>query len=115
MGPQRILQAAVAVALAAVTVTPGAAAADPQTAAPVKARSHERIAVIDLGVGPPAAPAAGPGRAFADIPQQLQAAIVAAGFTPVIGDGVDDALAGRDVERDAAALAAAIADAEHAF
>lgn len=65
----------------------------------------------DLGGGP----AGGPGRGFIDIPRQLQAAIVAAGFTPVIGDGVDDALAGRDVERDAAALAAAIADAEHAF
>jgi hypothetical protein len=112
MGHQRILQAAVAVALAAVTATatPLAAAA-PEAAAPAGARGRERIAVIDLG----ADPAAGTGKGFIDIPQQLQAAIVAAGFTPVIGDGVDDALAGRDVERDTVALSAAIAAAEHAF
>ncbi|HEX3759304.1 MAG TPA: hypothetical protein VHW23_11380 [Kofleriaceae bacterium] len=68
--------------------------------------------MIDLGLGPGAGAAAPAGP---DIPRQLQAAIVAAGFTPVIGDGVDDALAGRDLERDAAALAAAMATAEHAF
>src|SRR5262249_26286338 len=111
--------AAVAVAFAAVavTVTPLAAAA-PEAAAPGRTRSHERIAVIDLGdlgAGPAAAPAAGPGRGSLDIPQQLPTAIVAARVPPVIGGGVDEALAGRDVERDAAALAAAIADAEHAF
>src|SRR5579872_1349971 len=109
MGPQRILQAAVAVAL----VTPGLAGSGAAGAAPEPAtaagRSRERIAVIDLGSG------LGPGRGFADIARQLQTAIVAAGFAPVIGDGVEDALAGHDTERDAAALAAAMAAAEHAF
>jgi hypothetical protein len=66
--------------------------------------------VIDLGGGP-----GSPGRGFTDIPQQLQAAIVAAGFAPVIGDGVEDALAGRDAERDALALSVAVAAAERAF
>ena len=65
--------------------------------------------MIDLGGG------LGPGRGFTDVARQLQTAIVAAGFAPVIGDGVEDALAGRDTERDAAALAAAMAAAEHAF
>lgn len=50
-----------------------------------------------------------------DSAQQLTAAIAAAGFDPVIGDGVDDALAGRDVERDAIALAGALATAAQAF
>jgi hypothetical protein len=106
MGPQRVLQAAVAVALAAIAPS---AAAGPEAAAPGP-RSRERIAVIDLGGGP-----GGPGRGSTDAPQPLQAAIVAAGFAPVIGDGVEDALAGRDTERDATALAAAMATAEHAF
>lgn len=50
-----------------------------------------------------------------DATRQLQAAITAAGYAPVIGDGVEDALAGRDTERDAVELAAAIATAERAF
>lgn len=83
-------------------------AAPDATAPPPASRGHERIAVIDLG--PPGSP-----RGFTDVPRQLQAAIVAAGFAPVIGDGVEDALAGRDLERDAAALSAAIATAERAF
>lgn len=103
MGPQRVLQAAVAVALAA--IAPAAAAA-PDAAAPAGPRNRERIAVIDLGGGPGGS---------TDAPQPLQTAIVAAGFAPVIGDGVEDALAGRDTERDATALAAAMATAEHAF
>jgi hypothetical protein len=40
---------------------------------------------------------------------------VAAGLEPVIGEGVEDALAGRDVDRDAAPLAAALATAQRAF
>src|SRR5215470_2521346 len=104
MGAQRVLQAAVAVAfwVAAAPVV-AAPPVEPRAAAP----DRERIAVIDLG---------GAARArFTDVARQLQAAIIAAGFAPVIGDGVEDALAGRDTERDAAALAAAMAAAEHAF
>ncbi|HEU4729361.1 MAG TPA: hypothetical protein VFT22_15775, partial [Kofleriaceae bacterium] len=60
-------------------------------------RMHERVAVIDLGPG-----AGSPGgKGFADVAHKLQEAIVAAGLDPVIGDGVEDALAGRDVDRDA--------------
>src|SRR3954471_22739381 len=108
MGPQRILPAAVVVALAPV---PFHAIAAPDPAAPASPRSRERIAVIDLGGGPAGSGATG----RADPLQQLQAAIVAAGFAPVLGDGVEDALAGRDAERDAVALSAAVASAERAF
>jgi hypothetical protein len=47
--------------------------------------------------------------------QKLQAAAVAGGFDPVIGDGVDDALAGITPERDGVALAAALAEAKDKF
>lgn len=47
--------------------------------------------------------------------RQVGAAIVAAGMIPVIGDGVEDALAGRDADRDAVTLAAAMATAARAF
>jgi hypothetical protein len=96
MGPQRVLQAAVAIAIA--TGPAGAAPAPPAPA------GHERIALIDLG------PDSG-----ADRSRPLLAAIAAAGFDPVIGDDVEDALAGRDLERDVPTLAAAIAAAERAF
>jgi hypothetical protein len=66
-------------------------------------RDRERIAVVDLG---PVSP---------DIEHRLDAAVIAAGFEPVIGGGVEQALRGRDVERDAIELAAAIGAAERAF
>jgi hypothetical protein len=69
---------------------------------------RERVAVIDLG-------APGSSSGVDDVGHKLQVAIVAAGFDPVIGDGVEDALAGRDVERDAVELAAALAAAQRAF
>jgi hypothetical protein len=59
--------------------------------------------VIDLG--PP----------NAEVRQQLQAAIVAGGLAPVLGDGVDDALAGVATDRDAIELATALAEAQRAF
>ena len=73
--------------------------------------------MIDLGAGAGADPSAGPGRGhgFADVSQTLAAAIVAAGLDLVIGDGVEDALAGRDLPRDATQLAAAMAEAQRAF
>ncbi|MGH2901454.1 MAG: hypothetical protein ACRDMZ_22450, partial [Solirubrobacteraceae bacterium] len=71
--------------------------------------------MIDLG-GDAAAEASGArGSGFTDVRRQLDAAIVAAGFLPVTGDGIEDALSGRDVDRDAAPLAAAIGDAQRAF
>src|SRR5215510_8625091 len=104
MGSQRVLQAVVAVAVAA----------GPVAAAP---RERERVAVIDLGdlLGNLGSAPGHTGHRFTDIPQQLAAAIAAAGFEPVTGDGVEDALAGRDVERDAVTLSAEIATAERAF
>lgn len=111
MGPQRVLQTVAVVVGVAAARTPRVAA---------EPRTHERVAVIDLGAvgaGPGTKPGTGPGRGhgFADLTQTLEAAIVAAGLDPVIGDGVEDALAGRDVERDAVQLAAAMADARRAF
>lgn len=47
--------------------------------------------------------------------QKLAAAIVAGGLAPVIGDGVEDALAGINADRDDIALAAAMADAKEKF
>jgi hypothetical protein len=109
MGSQRVLQA-IAVVASAVASQPRAVAAPPP---------RERIAVIDLGSGDGAALGSRTGRSpakgFADIPRKLQAAIIAAGLDPVIGDGVEDALAGRDVDRDTIELQAALAAAQRAF
>ncbi len=49
------------------------------------------------------------------IRHKLATAIVAAGFDPVIGDGIEDALAGIAIDRDAIALQVAVGQAEHAF
>ncbi|MFN0250499.1 MAG: hypothetical protein ACKV2T_26700 [Kofleriaceae bacterium] len=45
----------------------------------------------------------------------IAGAIVNGGLAPLLGDGVDDALAGIDLTPDAARLAAAMADAQRAF
>lgn len=87
MGAQRVLQAAGLVLLLC-----GAAVAAPR----------ERVAVIDLG------PAG-------DARKGLLEAIVAAGLDPVIGDGIEDALAGQSPDKDAVELAAAMAEAQRAF
>jgi hypothetical protein len=97
MGPQRVLQAAVAVASVAFARAPASAAP----------RAGERIAVIDLGAGAAAA--------TDDVQRTLARAVSAAGLAPVTEDGLDDALAGRDVALDAAELAAALATAQRAF
>jgi PEGA domain-containing protein len=103
MGPQRILQAVAVVA--SLAAQPSISAAAPESPRPL--RAQERIAVIDLSAAP---------RATADeVDRTLVAAVAAAGFDPVTGDGVEDALAGRDVDRDAGQLAAAIATAQRAF
>ena len=66
-------------------------------------RLHERVAVIDLGPGD------------GTIRRQLATAVVTAGLDPVIGDGIEDALAGIAAEPDAVALAAALDEAQRAF
>lgn len=100
MGAERVLQTIAVVACLAASATVSAAAP----------RLHERVAVIDLGAGSGAA-----GGDASDAARQLATAVVAAGLDPVIGDSVEDALAGRDVDRDAVELAAAIASAQRAF
>jgi hypothetical protein len=70
-------------------------------AAPAKTR--ERVAIIDLGPSNPV------------VRQKLAAAMIAGGLDALIGDGVEDALAGENVDKDAVQLAAAIAQAEDAF
>src|SRR4051812_9671394 len=93
MGPQRVLQAVAVVAFALLV--------RPAVAAP---RAPERIAIVDLG---PAEPG--------DVRPRLTAAVIAAGHRPVVGDGVDDALAGRAIESDSIELAASLATAQRAF
>jgi hypothetical protein len=99
MGAQRVLQAAVV----AVALIAHAAVA---VGAPAGKGRRERVAVVDLG--PP-----GPGEA--EVRRQLAAAVVAAGFEAVVGDGVEDALAGEVADQDAVELAAAIAEAQRQF
>jgi hypothetical protein len=96
MGAQQVLRATVCVAALAAT-----ASADPRG---FRSQTHEKVAVIDLGP-----PDDGATR------RKLQAAIVAAGLEPVIGDGVEDALAGELTDPDAVELAAAIDQAQRAF
>ena len=104
MGPQRILQAA---AIATALVALGAAA----SAAPETRGRRERLAVIDLGsLGPSAG-----GADDATIRTKIAALVVAAGLEPVIGDGIEDALAGIAADQDAIELAAAIGEAQRAF
>jgi len=85
MGPQQVLRVA-----ACLLLVGGVASA------------RERVAVIDLGPDDGAR-------------QKLAAAIVAGGLEPVIGDGVEDALAGINGDRDSVALAAALAEAKDKF
>jgi hypothetical protein len=97
MGAQQVLRAAACSVLIA-----GTAAAAPGLPLRVAA-GKERAAVIDLGPTNP------------DVRRTLEAAVVAAGLELVQDDGVEDALAGIASDRDTLALAAAMADAEHAF
>jgi hypothetical protein len=90
MGPQQVLRAAATVAIAT-------------SVASAASRFDDRVALIDVGP------------ADESVRQQLAKAIVAAGLEPLAGDGVDDALAGIDRERDTPLLAAALADAQQAF
>jgi hypothetical protein len=94
MGSERALQAA-----RWLTVVAAVAAAGVADAAP-----RERVAVIDLGPDDQGAAR-----------RQLAAAVVAGGLEAVVGDGIEDALAGRDAERDATTLASAMDDAQRAF
>jgi hypothetical protein len=94
MGPQQVLRALALGGLIAASVTRGAHAAP----------ARERIAVIDLGPADDGAAR-----------RKLGTALVAAGLDPVMGDGVDDALAGIATPLDDGPLAAALADAKQAF
>lgn len=74
------------------------------SAAPATQARRERVAVIDLGPSPDSS-----------VRAKLAAGVVTAGLEPVIGDGVEDALAGVVVDRDAVELAAALEEARRAF
>ncbi len=89
MGPQQVLRAALLVVVA--------------TTAEAAPRLGDRVAVIDIGP------------ADEKVRQKLAAAIVAANLDPLIGDGVEDALAGVNPDRDNIALAAALVDAQSKF
>ena len=110
MGPQRILQAVITVvgALVGVVTAASTSVAAPQAPPPLHTARVERIAVINLNP-----PLAAGGRD--DSARRLEAAITAAGFEPVTGAGVEDALAGRDVDRDALELSSALATAQRAY
>src|SRR6185503_1248101 len=97
MGPQQVLRAT-----ALLLVVGGVAYADRAGWSAPKSPSRERIAVIDLG------PDDG-------TRQKLAAAIVGGGFEAVIGDGVEDALAGINADRDTVTLAAALVEAKDKF
>ena len=97
MGAQRVLQAAAVLA----SWWLGVAAAAPSSGGVPD--THERVAIIDLGPIDPA------------VRRQLAAAVTEAGLDAVLGDHVEDALAGESVDADALALAAAMADAQHRF
>src|SRR6185437_15535207 len=101
MGPQQILRAAARGALVVAALCWGVTA----TAAPLRASGRESIAVIDLGPDPqnPAAR------------QQLGEALVGAGLSPALGDGLGDALAGIDAPADQPLLDKALAGAQQAF
>lgn len=99
MGPERVLQAAVAVAV-------GLAASQAPEAIAQPAKARERVAVIDLGP---------PDTTTPPIRQRLAAVLVAKGLEPVAGDGLEDALAGETTDRDALELASALAIAQDAY
>src|SRR5262245_53147234 len=96
MGPQQVLRATLLVAVVATT-----ASAEERH---FGGHTRDRVAVIDLGP-------ADQGVAR----RKLAAAVVAAGLEPVIGDGVEDALAGELGDPDALQLAAAMEQAQRAF
>jgi hypothetical protein len=103
MGPQQVLRAALLVAVVATTAQ----------AAP---RLGDRVAVIDLGTPSESGRLQlGLGPADEKVRQKLEAAIVAASHDPLLGDGVEDALAGINPDRDTGPLAAALLDAQSKF
>jgi hypothetical protein len=101
MGVERVLQAAHRRLIAGAGLA--ILAATPASAAPM-AKTRERVAVIDLGPSDGGA-----------IRRSLAAAIVGAGLEPVLGDGLEDALAGEAADADALQLAVAIGEAQRAF
>ncbi len=98
MGLERVLQAAARLTVATIVTSIVALGMTEAVAAP-----RERVAVIDLGPEDPA------------IRQKLAAAIAAGGLEPVLGAGIEDALAGQSSEPDALQLAVAVAEAQRAF
>jgi hypothetical protein len=98
MGAQQVLRT---VACAVLIVSPALAGGGWKTTGP---KLHERVAVIDLGPEDDGAAR-----------RAVSEAAINAGLDVVMGDGVEDALAGIATDRDGLLLAAALQDAGHAF
>lgn len=106
MGTQQILRTARAVIVAIACVNFAAAAPVPR---------RERVAIIDLTarVTPSsAADHADPVGSEAAVRARLSRALIAAGLEPIVGDGVEHALAGIAADRDSSALESSLAEAE---
>src|SRR5512143_4138784 len=101
MGPQQVLRAAALLVLVGVS----SAHAGGWSAKAKPSSLTEHVAIIDLG----------PNAEDGSVRGKLASAVIDRGLQPVIGDGVDDALAGIDVDRDGVELAAAMADAAGKF
>lgn len=109
MGAQQVLRTArtviaivVAGSIASITGHEKLAQAAPHPEA--GPRLHEKVAVVDLGPADNGL-----------VRRRLATAVVAAGFDPVIGDGIEDALAGIVGDNDTIQLAGAMVQAERAF
>jgi hypothetical protein len=113
MGPEQVLRAADRLIFAlAIVGASSIASASPHSSrpplnlqlaeAPAAVAAHDRIVILDLG-GPAAARKA------------LAAALAGAGLELAAGDGLDEALAGRTIDRDAGTTARALAAATTAF
>lgn len=101
MGVERVLQAAhgrlIAAGIACLVAVPA-------SAAPGVTKTRERVAVFDLGPADSGA-----------IRRKLAGTVVAGGLEPVIGDGIEDALAGQSMETDGLQLEMMIGEAQRAF
>jgi hypothetical protein len=110
MGAEQVLRAALGLALAGTAVAAPAIARadDAERLAPPPAPADERVILVDLRPGDPE-PLAASRRALADELGRMQ------GITVVRDPEIDAALVGGAVDRDAARVADALADARTAF
>src|SRR5262245_52228583 len=104
MGAERVLQAARFLRRARYAATVAIAVGAAGSAHADAGKTRERSAVIDLGPADDGA-----------IRRRLASAVVTGGLEPVLGGGIEDALAGQAGAKDDTALAATLAEAQRAF